>query len=76
MLQASLPETTNFCIVNKLTERPSNRRQSEQRQKITTNQNWLLVGWLDWKLLSWDTNLKSPSVKTSPNVSRTHKTIS
>jgi len=39
MLQASLPETTNFCIVNKLTERPSNRRQSEQRQKITTNQN-------------------------------------
>jgi len=26
-----LPETTYFCIKNKLAERPSNRRQSEQR---------------------------------------------
>jgi len=31
MLQASLPETTHLCTENKLAERPSNRRQPEQR---------------------------------------------
>jgi len=30
VLQASLPETTYFCIENKLAERASNRRQPEQ----------------------------------------------
>jgi len=38
VLQASLPETTYFCIENKLAERPPNRRQPEQRlQPIKTD---------------------------------------
>jgi len=71
VLQPSLPVTSHLYTENKPAEKTSNPRQLQQG--FQSSQLIILVSWLDWKLLSWDTNLKSPQWKchqTSTEVTR------